>query len=49
MRLSRAEIDPAKRNLNEIINNMSKEERKKHDESVGKAFCKRAKTAKKAV
>ena len=46
MRLGRAETDPAKRNLNEIINNMSKEERKKLDESVGKAFCKRAKAAK---
>ena len=46
MRLERAGIDPAKRNLNEIINNMSKEERKKLDESVGKAFCKRAKAAK---
>ena len=46
MRLARAEIDPAKRNLNEIINNMSKEERKKLDESVDKVFCKRAKAAK---
>ena len=44
--VARAEIDPAKRNLNKIINNMNKEERKKLDESIGKAFCKRAKAAK---
>ena len=46
MGLARAEIDPTKRDLNEIINNMNKEERKKLDGNIGKAFCKRARAAK---
>ena len=46
MRLSRAEMDPTKRYLNEVINNMNDEERKKLDGNIGKTFCKRARAAK---
>ena len=35
-----------KKNLNQKINDMNKEERKKFDENIAKAFCRRAKTAK---
>ena len=44
--LTRADMDFPKKNLNEKINDMNKEERKKVDESIAQAFCQRTKAAK---
>ena len=45
VRLARADMDFPKRNLNEKINYMDKDDRKKFDQSITKAFCRRAKAA----
>ena len=49
IRLARADLDPTIRDLNEVINSMNKEERKKLDGNIEKAFSKRAKAAKSGI
>ena len=46
IRLTRAENEFPKKNLSEKINEMNKDERKKFDEEIAGAFCRRNKVAK---
>ena len=46
IRLAGAEMDFPKKNLSERINDKNKDERKKFDEEIAGAFCRRNKVAK---